>query len=100
MIFKFFSSFLIIFTLLSCQESSNEKSELDKQVKRTVDLLKIMKDLEKAKKDLEKVTKEIETLVQEKMDTFPNSDAKYIRYCDSLIATKKDSLRYNKSQSH
>jgi hypothetical protein len=92
MIIKFFSFLLLIFSLLTCDDSSNDKSELDKQLDLTIDLLRTMRELEKASNDMKSL--EINTL-----DSISAMDIKYVEYCDSVIAAKKDSKVVTKDES-
>lgn len=82
---KFFSLSLLVFSLLTCEESANEKSELNKQQELTIDLLRTKRQLEKARNEMKAL--EINTL-----DSISVVDIKYIKYCDSVIAAKKDSI--------
>lgn len=82
---KFFSLSLLVFSLLTCEESANEKSELNKQQELTIDPLRTKRQLEKARNEMKAL--EIKTL-----EAVSFVESKYIEYCDSIIALKKDSI--------
>ncbi len=92
MILKNFGCFLVIFCLLSCDDRANEKTDLNEQQELTIDLLRTMRDLEKA-------SNEIKTLEIKALDSISVVDIKYIKYCDSVIAAKKDSKVVTKDES-
>ena len=85
MILKNFGCLLVIFCLLSCDDRANEKTDLNEQQELTIDLLRTMRELEKASNEMKAL--EINTL-----DSISVVDIKYIKYCDSVIAAKKDSI--------
>ncbi len=76
---------MLILSLLTCENSTNERSELNEQLEHTIDLLRTMRELEKARN-------EIKALESKTLKAFSAVEIKYIEYCDSVIASKKDSI--------